>query len=583
MSVLQNPQELQPKSESKLLFRQLFEKNTSVMLLIEPTSGNILEANLAATRFYGYPQAGLTGMSIQDINTFSPQQIASEMQKALHEERNFFLFQHRLASGDIREVEVYATPITIGEQCVLLSIVHDITVRTHLSRELNRVMREQEAILNSNITGIVKVRDRTIVWTNATFADMLGYAPQALIGQSTLILYPSETASQALAQAAYPVMQSGKTFRTEVRLQRQDGAPLWVKLNGALLEAHSGESIWAFADISLRKKTELALEQAERVMRASEQQMVIAQRISGTGSWSHQLDSDTIWCSAGGASLLGFAPVAGDLPLKEIDACIPEQQRLRQALLDLTCEGSGFDLEFEIRPADGSAAKVIRSVARLEPGVQGQPLIVQGFMQDITQLHELGEQIRQLAFFDPLTNLPNRRLFLDRLSQTIAADQRTHRYSALMYLDLDNFKPINDNHGHEAGDLLLAEVARRLNQCVRGTDTVARLGGDEFVVLMGGLDNDELESTRQARVVAEKIRLSLAQVYLLNTAQQHSGTSLIEHHCSASLGVVVFGRHSQNANTILQWADSAMYQAKDAGRNQVHFYDHALSSNALVK
>jgi len=102
-------------------------------------------------------------------------------------------------------------------------------------------------------------------------------------------------------------------------------------------------------------------------------------------------------------------------------------------------------------------------------------------------------------------------------------------------------------------------------------------------VLMGVLDNDELESTRQARVVAEKIRLSLAQVYLLNTAQQHSGTSLIEHHCSASLGVVVFGRHSQNANTILQWADSAMYQAKDAGRNQVHFYDHALTSNALVK
>jgi diguanylate cyclase (GGDEF)-like protein len=186
---------------------------------------------------------------------------------------------------------------------------------------------------------------------------------------------------------------------------------------------------------------------------------------------------------------------------------------------------------------------------------------------------QMNEQIRQLAFLDPLTHLPNRRLFMDRLGQAITAGQRTAHFGALMFLDLDNFKPLNDHHGHGAGDLLLIEVAHRLNQCVRETDTVARMGGDEFVVLLGGLNTDVTESTEQALGIAEKVRASLATPYALTIRNVDTATTReIEHRCSASIGVAMFSKDDLNPDDILKRADAAMYQAKDQGRNLVRFF-----------
>jgi diguanylate cyclase (GGDEF)-like protein len=146
-----------------------------------------------------------------------------------------------------------------------------------------------------------------------------------------------------------------------------------------------------------------------------------------------------------------------------------------------------------------------------------------------------------------------------------------------MFLDLDNFKPLNDSHGHEAGDLLLIEVARRVNECVRAMDTVARIGGDEFVVLVVGLTRDKAESDKQARKVAEKIRTALAESYLLSVMDSAGDSDGIEHRCSASIGVVLFGKQDQDQNDILRRADAAMYQAKDGGRNRVCFYNKNVS------
>jgi diguanylate cyclase (GGDEF)-like protein len=141
-----------------------------------------------------------------------------------------------------------------------------------------------------------------------------------------------------------------------------------------------------------------------------------------------------------------------------------------------------------------------------------------------------------------------------------------------MVLDLDNFKPLNDAHGHQAGDLLLAEVARRLTDCVRAVDTVARFGGDEFVVILGELSTDEAVSANEAREVAEKIRLSLAMHYQLTLVQAGQVVADVVHHCSASMGVVLFCNHDASQAEVLRWADAAMYEAKDAGRNTVCFY-----------
>lgn len=215
-------------------------------------------------------------------------------------------------------------------------------------------------------------------------------------------------------------------------------------------------------------------------------------------------------------------------------------------------------------------------LSKPERNAQGEIVGYHGITREITARKLLEDQVRQLAFYDPLTQLPNRRLLDDRLSHALAASTRSAGYAALMYLDLDNFKPLNDQHGHVAGDLLLVEVADRLTRCVRAVDTVARFGGDEFVVVLGELHVDKAQSFEQARIVAEKIRQSLLEPYRLTLTQDGKEDSVVEHCCSASIGVAVFTGREIKQNDVQRWADTAMYQAKDAGRNSIRFYDSSI-------
>lgn len=194
-----------------------------------------------------------------------------------------------------------------------------------------------------------------------------------------------------------------------------------------------------------------------------------------------------------------------------------------------------------------------------------------GLFSDITARKEMEDQVHQLAFFDALTALPNRRLLSDRLGQTLLANQRSRRFGALMFLDLDNFKPLNDAHGHAVGDLLLIEVASRLRACVRQTDTVARMGGDEFVVMLSELDQDGDFSLAQASAIAEKIRISLARPYALAPGPAGQNSRMVEHRCTGSLGVVLMAPDSASQEALLKQADAAMYRAKAGGRNRVVF------------
>ncbi|MDD5332508.1 MAG: PAS domain S-box protein [Rhodoferax sp.] len=246
----------------------------------------------------------------------------------------------------------------------------------------------------------------------------------------------------------------------------------------------------------------------------------------------------------------------------------PDRGKLIDAL-NLVCAGRPTSFEATHNTPNGGQINVMVSVMpiSLEDGIQ---IAVVGV--DITARKQLEDQVRQLAFQDALTKLPNRRLLTDRLSQTMAAAKRTGRHAALMFLDLDNFKPLNDAMGHDVGDLLLIEVAARLKNCVREIDTVGRLGGDEFVVLLSDLKVDRIESTWQAEMVAEKIRVALAEPYLLHTQQDGREGRSVEHHCTASIGVVVFIDHEASQHDILKWADAAMYQAKEEGRNTVRFH-----------
>lgn len=209
-------------------------------------------------------------------------------------------------------------------------------------------------------------------------------------------------------------------------------------------------------------------------------------------------------------------------------------------------------------------------LARPELNAQGEIVGYHGITRETTERKLLQDEVHQLAFFDPLTRLPNRRLLNDRLTQALAAGKRSDCFSALMFLDLDNFKPLNDMHGHAVGDLLLVQVANRLTACVRQVDTVSRFGGDEFVVLIAELTPVQSQSTQQAAVLAEKIRVALAQPYLLRVPQADGSEKVIEHHCSASIGLVIISGGDAVQDVVLRTADAAMYKAKSAGRNTVY-------------
>jgi diguanylate cyclase (GGDEF)-like protein len=184
---------------------------------------------------------------------------------------------------------------------------------------------------------------------------------------------------------------------------------------------------------------------------------------------------------------------------------------------------------------------------------------------------ERENEIKQLAFYDQLTNLPNRRLLLDRLDHALAVSARSGRRGALLFLDLDHFKMLNDTMGHAMGDLLLKKVAERLLRCVRESDTVARLGGDEFVVMLEDLSEDAAEAAKQVEKVADLIIETLNIPYLLNT---------LKHNSTPSIGIALFGDHGNSHEELLKHADIAMYQAKRAGRNAVRHFDFKMQETA---
>lgn len=183
---------------------------------------------------------------------------------------------------------------------------------------------------------------------------------------------------------------------------------------------------------------------------------------------------------------------------------------------------------------------------------------------DITQKKQAEETIHNLAFYDPLTELPNRRLLHDRLQHTMASSARNRRYGAVLFIDLDNFKDLNDTRGHGVGDMLLVETARRLQACVRDDDTVARLGGDEFVIILNSLHNERAEAAIQAENIAEKIRTELCRMFELGGH---------EYHTSPSIGITLFVGKEKGIEELLKRADTAMFQAKQSGRNAIRFFD----------
>lgn len=231
--------------------------------------------------------------------------------------------------------------------------------------------------------------------------------------------------------------------------------------------------------------------------------------------------------------------------------------------------------EEEIQAADGSLAYYdVREVPIFRQDGQRDGLLI--IKRNITQRKKSEAEIINLAFYDTLTNLPNRRLLIDRLHHALAAGTRTLSRSAILFIDLDNFKTLNDTRGHDIGDLLLIEIAQRIQACVRKEDTVARFGGDEFVVMLESLSEEGEQAAAQARAIGEKIRDAINQPCLLQN---------LEYHGSCSIGVTMFdtGDIDISVDNLFKHADMAMYQAKMAGRNTVRFFDPQMQAALEIR
>lgn len=234
--------------------------------------------------------------------------------------------------------------------------------------------------------------------------------------------------------------------------------------------------------------------------------------------------------------------------------------------------GKEHYVEYPITRSSDGEVRWIECHGRVTYHDDGTPDRIAGFVQDITQRKDNEKQITELAHYDSLTGLPNRRLLFDRLHQTIAACKHSNQNNALLFIDIDDFKKVNDQHGHEYGDALLKEVALRIKLCIREGDTLARLSGDEFVVIIPGLDANGMNAAAQAEVVAKKLSDVLAKIYQLQKIQYKSGVSI---------GITVFSDSKKTESELLKQADMAMYKAKQSGKNAVCFFDPQMQDEVM--
>lgn len=294
-----------------------------------------------------------------------------------------------------------------------------------------------------------------------------------------------------------------------------------------------------------------------------EQRLKLATQTSGVGIWEYELSSRRYHWDTTMFDLFGLKPEAVNALNNDWLALLMpgELERMKDATRDTINRGQPLNLTFQIRRPDGQL-RFMHNRAALHCDDSGEPNRLIGATEDVTERKAAEEAIKQLAFFDPLTGLPNRRLLGDRLRQALSIAKRNQKRMALMYIDLDKFKPVNDDFGHTAGDELLQVVAQRLLACVRESDTVARVGGDEFVVLLPAID-----VVPDALAVAEKIHDALIAPFALSGG-----------HCvsiSSSIGIAIYPEHGSNEVELTRHADAAMYEAKATGRDQFVVFEAA--------
>ncbi|MES2900495.1 MAG: EAL domain-containing protein [Pseudomonadota bacterium] len=408
------------------------------------------------------------------------------------------------------------------------------------------------------------------------FVD-LGYSAAEtalLINDIFVIVHPDDVAPVRAALAEH---MSGKvsTYHSQLRLRSRTGSWVWYANHGKIVgDAGNERLIGVTYNIDERMQREAQLLEQQRQLAASEARHRQLLRQLHTAIVVHAPDTRILYSNPRASALLGIEEdrMSGMLAIDPAWRFVDEQGVSltvdQYPVSRVLADGKPLEtLVLGVRDGDTGSARwlLVYAFAEFEPGGAIKQVVVN--FDDISPRKQAEEKIHHLAFFDPLTGLPNRRLLLDRLQAAMAASSRNGCYGAVLFIDLDRFKTINDVLGHGMGDQMLIEVAARIGGCVRDSDTVARFGGDEFVVVLSDIDADIEAASQKTAQVADKIRQALGIGYQLKGSV---------HHSTPSIGVALYRGNEETAEILLRQADMAMYKAKDAGRNTMRFFSAAM-------
>jgi diguanylate cyclase (GGDEF)-like protein/PAS domain S-box-containing protein len=573
-----------------LLQQQAILENAAVGIMF-CEAGVVQSCNPRMAAMFGHARADMSGRPASDLFP-APGSYARFSRAAAPLVGNGLPFelaecQFKRKDGTLFWCRVRAKPLgqegQEGSAEGVIWILEDISVA-------RQALMEVQAIMTNASVSILFTKNRLITRYNRGFAEMFGYAGDEALGLAGRALYPSLAAYEQVGAAAFPLLSAGRPFQTEVAMRRKDGTCLWAQLIAYVINQDDPTqgAIWIIEDRTEHNRAEQALRNA-----VLENEAILDSAVLGIAVVEAGIN---LRCNSKMEQLFGYGPgeikgqsvrafyaghadwaaarsqTAADFRAGRVNSSEYRLVRKDGSRFWARLSGRPFDLarpdgrsvwmvddvtarreaaEAVRRARDELEVRVLERTAELA----GANLLLQ---TEIAERRQAEARVHHMAYHDNLTGLPNRALLNERLARAILAMQRSGRRLAVMFIDLDRFKTINDTLGHMTGDYLLKQVAARLTVAVRASDTVARQGGDEFVVLLAGI-----RSIAEATKVAEKIIEALAAPF------PYEGRML---RITPSIGISVYPDDGADAGTVLRHADAAMYCAKASGRNNYQLF-----------
>ncbi|MCB1685386.1 MAG: EAL domain-containing protein [Pseudomonadales bacterium] len=551
---------------SEARFSRIFHTSPDAILILRHKDSLVLDFNAGFTRLLGYTREDAIGYLEMDLRLFFDPLVRQQTVQHLLDagEHNDLEVRLRRKDGEPVTVEISIRYIEIdGELCVLC-IGRDISKRTLAEAALRESEEKFEQVFLRSPDGIIilKQQDLSIYDINTAFVDASGYSREALLGKSILELDAFFDPNE-LKEASRELAEQGTFSNREMRLKTRDGSSIRALVSATLVDINDSPCVLCVTkDINELRSAEEKLRQSEQRFRGAFENAPIGILLVDNEGRIFQANNFA-------AEMLGFEDLS--LDNMHISRLIPSEDRSQfKETLQRLMTGKDDTLRVERRLLRNDSLEIwtnLHVVVQRDNDGTPQYLIVQ--LADISEMKLSQRRMERMAFYDTLTDLANRRLFFDRLSQVIEHTQRGNHLAGLLYLDLDQFKRVNDTLGHEIGDVLLQEVASRLSRCVRKEDTVGRPGGDEFTVLLS-----DIRTPSDASLVAEKILKALRQP--LNI----SGHQLV---ITPSIGIAIIPDDGRDPNALMKNADLAMYRAKEHGRNNFQFYSEEMNTNAVKR